>query len=88
MVKKVVRRTEFLKAHVFQDSGVLLIEAADNPRPVHKLRLIASSVGTGTGHPRSHRTFPLDPALGRNRAFCSMIKPAAHAFVLEARLQL
>jgi transposase-like protein len=36
IVKKVVRRAELLKGHR-QGSGVLLIEAADNPRPVHKL---------------------------------------------------
>src|SRR5207302_9965771 len=38
MVKKVVRRAE-VKGHRdgFRVSGVLLIEAADNPRPVHKL---------------------------------------------------
>ena len=38
MVKKVVRRAE-VKGHrySFRVSGVLLIEAADNPRPVHKL---------------------------------------------------
>src|ERR1019366_1648379 len=41
VVKKVVRRAELLKGHYhgfwFQVSGVLLIEAADNPRPVHQL---------------------------------------------------
>src|SRR5205823_13214662 len=38
MVKKVVRRAE-VKGHRdgFRVSGVFLIEAADNPRPVHKL---------------------------------------------------
>src|SRR5437773_2423547 len=36
IVKKVVRRAELLKGHV-KVSGVLLIAAADNPRPVHKL---------------------------------------------------
>src|SRR5438874_6484592 len=38
MVKKVVRRAEVKgHRHGFRVSGVLLIEAADNPRPVHKL---------------------------------------------------
>jgi hypothetical protein len=38
MVKKVVRRAEVKRhRHGFGVSGVLLIEAADNPRPVHKL---------------------------------------------------
>jgi len=37
MVKKVVRRAEVKgHRHGFRVSGVLLIEAADNPRPVHK----------------------------------------------------
>src|SRR5438094_5273433 len=38
MVKKVVRRAEVKgRRQDFRVSGVLLIEAADNPRPVHKL---------------------------------------------------
>src|SRR5438477_452678 len=38
MVKKVVRRAEVKgHRHGFRVSDVLLIEAADNPRPVHKL---------------------------------------------------
>ncbi len=38
MVKKVVRRDEVKRhRHGFRVSGVLLIEAADNPRPVDKL---------------------------------------------------
>ncbi len=39
IVKIVVRWAELLKGypHGFQVSGVLLIEATDNPRPVHKL---------------------------------------------------
>jgi len=38
MVKKVVRRAEVKgHRHGFRVSGVLLIEAADNPRPIHKL---------------------------------------------------
>jgi hypothetical protein len=38
MVKKVVRRAEVKgHRHGFRVSGALLIEAADNPRPVHKL---------------------------------------------------
>jgi len=38
MVKKVVRRAEAKgHRHGFGVSGVLFIEAADNPRPVHKL---------------------------------------------------
>ena len=38
MVKKVARRAEVKgHRHRFGVSGVLLIEAADNPRPVHKL---------------------------------------------------
>src|SRR5437773_10664448 len=38
MVKKVVRRAEVKgHRHGFRVSGVLLTEAADNPRPVHTL---------------------------------------------------
>src|SRR6266704_1211256 len=38
IVKKVVRRAEVKgQRHGFRVSGVLWIEAADNPRPVHKL---------------------------------------------------
>jgi hypothetical protein len=38
IVKKVVRRAELFKGHLMVSGfSVLLIEATDNPRPVHKL---------------------------------------------------
>src|SRR5260370_17226983 len=76
MVKKVVRRAEANgHRHGFRVSGVLLIEAADNPRPVHKLC-------HQTQHPKQ------DPVWSRNSSWPlpgARNHSSAHVMINQAR---